>query len=157
MSQWTHVSGIFRIDGMPKLVQYPSEYFKDIFGTPSTNPWLKHAQGNYKFPLEEDSEYEQGKDIPGGSEGTIQYEVIHAGEGMVWKTVAVWGDLRDFDTENATKLIDVWFHKIINTEKILMGFIIRAAHLFVEVENGPHYILLYNTERPLNFEKIPIS
>ncbi len=121
MSQWTHVSGCFRLDGIPQAMRMPS--IPKILGTPSNNAWLG----------EED--YRAAKDIPSGSEGSIQYKIIDAGRGMVWKTVAVWGDLRDFGAEDCHE-IDQWFSRIVARWPL-----IREAHLVVSIEGGETYLL----------------
>jgi hypothetical protein len=91
----------------------------------------------------------QSKDIPSGSEGSIQYEGIRAGDGLVWLTVAIWGDLRDFG-EKDTRVIDEWFERIVAAaRKENIGhsrLILRAAHLFVEVESGMRYLLVLNED-----------
>lgn len=125
MSQWTHVSGCIRIDGIPQIlgIGIPSHDYVALLGRPSSEP-----NGIMK--------YDAGENIPGGSEGTIQYAVNDAGDGLVWKTVAVWGDLRDFGAED-TPEIDAWFARIVTSPLML-----RAAHLLVEVESGPRYLLV---------------
>lgn len=124
MSRWTHVSGCIRLDGMPQIMRMPD--IEEILGTPSSNLFLEHEAEPYRTP----------QNIPSGSEGSIQYAVIDAGTGLVYKTVAVWGDLRDFGAEDASE-IDLWFSRIVARWPI-----IRAAHLLVEVEYGVRYLLV---------------
>ena len=130
MSVWTHVSGILRVDGLPaaglmanlgKLLGTPSSRFYDDLGN------------------------ERGSNIPGGSEGTLQYEVIHAGDGLVWKTVAIWGDLRDFGKGRCHE-INKWFVGIVDQGKESniprSKLMLRSAHLMVETEDGLSYMLV---------------
>jgi hypothetical protein len=53
----------------------------------------------------------------------------------VWKTVAIWGDLRDFDANDCAE-IDAWFARIVASDLML-----RDAHLVVETR-GAHYMLI---------------
>lgn len=134
MSIWTHVSGCIRVDGMPQLgagvLRDPTHDYKAVLGTPSTNAWLDDPTQ----PIGQ--EYENGKNIPAGSEGTIQYAVIDAGNGLVWKTIAVWGDLRDYGAAD-TREIDEWFQRIVSSPLML-----RSAELLVETENDIRYLLV---------------
>ena len=127
MSQWTHVSGSIRIDGFPQMGIVPN--LRALLGTPSTDAFQWDGNGKWV----------EAKDIPSGSEGSIQWKDIRAGDGLVYVTVAVWGDLRDFGSAD-TPEIDAWFEKIVTAagEKAL----IRAAHLLVEVEGGSRYVLV---------------
>lgn len=126
MSQWTHVSGCIRVDGLPMMTN--ERQVRSLLGTPSSNPFL------------ETGTYEEGSNIPGGSEGTMQYAITKAGDGMVLFTVAVWGDLRDFG-EDDTKEIEAWFARVAAVSP-QSGMMIRSAHLLVEVEYGVSFFLI---------------
>lgn len=129
MSQWTHVSGCLRVDGMPQMGLVAD--IRAILGTPS---------GEYDA-----KPYEEGSNIPGGSEGTIQYAINAAGDGLVWKTVAIWGDLRDFDLDDCAE-IDTWFARIVAASDMPQQkqtrLMLRAFHLVVRVEYGQSYLLI---------------
>lgn len=134
MSQWTHVSGVLRVDGIPQLGMTPN--LRAILGTPSSNPFG-----------DPDEPYRHAERIPSGSEGSIQYAINDAGDGAVWKTVGVWGDLRDFGDEDVHE-IDAWFLSIVEASRgeniARTKLILRAAHLLVEVEGGMRYVLIAN-------------
>lgn len=142
MSQWTHVSGCIRVDGMPQIIPLsdPSHDITGALGIPSSNDWLPGRR------------YREAKDIPGGSEGSIQYAITDAGNGLVWKTVAIWGDLRDFGIED-TPQIDAWFARIVDSPLML-----RAAALLVEIEGNSSYLLLAEGKGTVRrIELIPAS
>ena len=105
---------------------------KEIFGTPSTR-WFSNRE------IEEETIKYSGKGIPGGSEGTLQYEILDAGDGLVWKTVAVWGDLRDFGLSDVEE-IEKWFKRIVETQYRGVNLLLREAHLIVSVEYGPTFL-----------------
>lgn len=133
MSQWTHVSGALRIDGLPQMGITPD--LRSILGQPSSNP----------FDTSSDAPYREASGIPAGSEGSIQYAINDAGDGLVWKTVAVWGDLRDFG-EDDTHEINEWFARIVEASSLANAprtkLMLRTAHLLVEVEGGMRYVLI---------------
>lgn len=131
MSQWTHVSGCIRIDGMPQIAgtNNPMHDYAAVLGRPSNDDY---SLGGEHGPAE---------NIPAGSEGSIQYHATKAGNGLVWQTVAVWGDLRDFGAED-TPEIDAWFARIVASPLML-----RAASLLVEVESGVRYMLIADDEK----------
>ena len=137
MSQWTHVSGCIRVDGLPELLT--ERMVRDVFGWPSTNPFLPHDK------------YFHGRNIPGGSEGTLQYEIIKAGDGLVMYTVAVWGDLRDVGADDTDALVQ-WFTRIVTS-----GLLIRSASLLVEVEHGPAFVLLARHDRTVTQTPVRIE
>jgi len=125
MSQWTHVNGSIRIDGIPGIDdKVDIKSIREILGV--TCRW--------------NSPDKRWKDcnVPRGSEGSIQYQIIPAGGGFVLWTVAIWGDLRDFGKEDVKK-IRKWFKKV--TEQ--SGLDIRSAILEVNVEYGKTTILRY--------------
>jgi hypothetical protein len=138
VSQWTHVSGCIRFDGLPQMGIVAD--LKKIMGEPS---------GPY------DAEpYFDGRNIPGGSEGTIQYAATKAGDGLVWMTVAVWGDLRDFGLKD-TPEIDAWFDRIAQAPPPVM---LRSAHLLVEVEYGGRYVLIAEGDgKPVRRVELPME
>lgn len=125
MSQWTHVSGCIRVDGIPQMGIVPD--LPRLLGRPST----RHHE------MEMGKRYVESENMPNGSEGSIQYEIIVAGTGMVYRTIAIWGDLRDFGDAADLKAIDDWF------ERVVKGcLMVRAAHLLVEKEYGERYLLI---------------
>jgi hypothetical protein len=130
MSQWTHVSGVIRVDGIPAMGIVPN--LESLLGSPSSDDYERPASN-----------------IPSGSEGSIQYRVLTVGKGLVFQTVAIWGDLRDFGESDSSE-IDAWFEKIVGAarkENIRKScLMLRAAHLLVEVEGGIRYLLVLNED-----------
>lgn len=120
MSVWTHITGNIRIDGAPGLTKI------------STVEALKKVLGN-TCSFDDDEAVWDACNVPKGSEGSLQYEVIEYGDGLLWVTVAVWGDLRDYDFIAEIK---AWFERILCAE----GLIVRQAVLSVSVENGREVI-----------------
>ncbi len=130
MSVWTHITGNIRIDGIPGLSPV------------STVEALKAVLGNI-CAWEDDPSVWKACNVPKGSEGSLQYEVIEYGGGMRWVTVAVWGDLRDYDDINEVKK---WFERIVCKEKL----IIRQAVLNVAVERGRELIYWASHDEDFN-------
>ncbi len=70
MSQWTHVAGMIRLDGL----LLSEEQVEGV-----------------NTALDED--------VPSGSEGPLQFGLIPGGESHLnFAQVAIWGDLRDYDS-----------------------------------------------------------
>ena len=125
MSQWTHVNGCIRIDGIPNIEDNVDiKSIREILGITC----------RYNSP---DKRWKECN-VPCGSEGSIQYKIIPAGHGLVLWTVAVWGDLRDFGSKDVKK-IRKWFKKI--TEE--SGLSIRSAILEIRIEYGKTIVLRY--------------
>ena len=122
MSIWTHVTGNIRIDGIPGLSK---------IGTVEA---LKAVLGN-TCDFGDDEAVWEACTVPCGSEGSLQYEVIEYASGMPWVTVAVWGDLRNFDSIFE---ITKWFERIVSAE----GLIIRQAVLSVSIGCGVEALLI---------------
>jgi hypothetical protein len=125
MSQWTHVNGCIRIDGIPNIEDNVDiKSIREILGITC----------RYNSP---DKRWKECN-VPCGSEASIQYKIISAGHGLVLWTVAVWGDLRDFGSKDVKK-IRKWFKKI--TEE--SGLSIRSAILEIRIEYGKTIVLRY--------------
>jgi hypothetical protein len=125
MSQWTHVNGCIRIDGIPSIEDNVDiESIREKLGITC----------RYNSP---DKRWKECN-VPCGSEGSIQYKIISAGHGLVLWTVAVWGDLRDFGSKDVKKIRN-WFKKI--TEE--SGLSIRSAILEIRIEYGKTIVLRY--------------
>lgn len=125
MSTWTHITGCIRIDGIPML--------RPAGGTKEGVEKILGNTCDFDSP---DSAWDKC-DVPCGSEGSLQYKIIRAGDGLVLWTVAIWGDLRDYDNIEEIK---GWFNKV-TSKKIS----IRDAVLSIDL-NGEKTIL--NFEQP---------
>lgn len=123
MSTWTHVNGIIRVDGVPQLMtNCTKENLEKILG-PTVN-------------YDSDEKVWDDCKLPCGSEGSLQYEIIKAGDGLVLWTIPVWGDLRDYDNVNEIK---EWFN-VITQESDLM---IRSAIIEICVEGMEPVIIRF--------------
>ena len=113
MSTWSHVCGCIRIDSF----RFPEDEEKEI-------QKIKDTLGKTVDYNSEDWD----TDLPLGSEGSLNYEVIVNPERscLAAYTVPIWGDLRDYDNVSE---IEEWFEKCCKTVGI-----IRSAVLQVEVE-----------------------
>jgi len=122
MSTWTHIAGCIRFDGIPSLG-----------GPLSTMHGMKdHLGATCSFDDDEDA-WDKCS-VPCGSEGSLQYKIIRAGDGMVLWTVAIWGDLRDYDNVEA---VQKWFDRITTDSQAL----IRTAIMHVQVGESEPVIM----------------
>ena len=126
MSTWTHINGSIRIDGIPMLQQ-------EI----ATKENVQKIIGN-TCSFEDDEIVWDKCTVPCGSEGSLQYEVVKAGDGLTLWTVCVFGDLRDYDD---LEEVTGWFNKITKES----GLMIRSAILEIGVE-GQDVIVLRHEE-----------
>lgn len=127
MSQWTHVNGCIRIDGIPGYEPDVSS----IMGRQAGWDDLLPSEG-----------------IPAGSEGSIRYQVLRVGTGCVLFTVPIWGDLRNFGASIAPE-IDAWFTRIMTD--LPVGSV-RDAILRVDIEYGAQYVLVWQDGRVVRIE-----
>lgn len=124
MSQWTHVVGCIRIDGLPKIdpQTYTIENIKQILG-----------------PICLFGDWNENSTLPIGSEGSLQYEIIEYYSGLPWVVIPIWGDLRDFGPGDTPGIIEWWKNilKQFETKK----FIVRDAVFKLEPEGFPETLL----------------
>jgi len=125
MSIWTQIAGCIRIDGIPSL-------------EPDIYERVEAALGRTCNFDSAESEW-SACSVPCGSEGSLQYNIIPAGDGLVLYTVAIWGDLRDY--EDAKEIID-WFGRI----TVDSGFLIRSAILEYQIGHEDAQVLQYKRE-----------
>lgn len=130
MSIWTHITGCIRVDDMKMILQPNNKTnFSKIF---VRNTWY-HPNDNGNLPT--------------GSEGSIDVEFIDRTDDDAsdyMRTIALFGDLRDFEEEDCQSVID-WWHNI--PQNLGNDCIIRQAVLQVNPENGKMIIL---TEKDMN-------
>ncbi len=163
MSQWTHLAGIIRLDSMGNaMVRWPAEEKRQKIVDA-----VERALG-YTCNFESSIEDSQRCTVPTGSEGSLQYRVSRNSDedehALSWGYIAIWGDLRDFGTEDVQGIVD-WFQKSLErlnkpagfkdpkdmterekAEYMLAAFMIRDAVLSVSVEYSPKAILLWDDE-----------
>lgn len=128
MSVWTHVAGTIRIDDFGVLVGQPTDFLKVFIRDTWTHP---NKNGN----------------MPTGSEGSLDVEFIERNEedsAAYFKTISIFGDLRDFNKEDCN-LIREWWKNI----SMYCGekCFIRQAVLQVIPEDGESFVL---TEKDIN-------
>lgn len=122
MSVWTHVAGTIRIDDLGVLIGQPTDFLKVFIRDTWTHP---NKNGN----------------MPTGSEGSLDVEFIERNEedsAAYFKTISIFGDLRDFDKEKCNSIRE-WWKNISKQcgEKCL----IREAVIRVYPEDGEAFVL----------------
>jgi len=129
MSQWTHVVGCIRVDGIPGMGDGRTlDSIKAILG----------PEDLFDAPNEDCT-------LPTGSEGSLQYRIVEYDSGMRWLAITIWGDLRSYDSIDE---IEEWFKTTL--KKIDW---IRDAVLRVEVSGVECAVLLATRG---SFSRVPI-
>jgi hypothetical protein len=113
MSLWTHFVGNIRVDGVPNYCGVSIEDIKSILG-----------------PISMFDDWEDSI-LPTGSEGSLEYRIIEYYTGIPWVTIPIWGDLRDFGSDDDIESVKQWWS---DTLKKLAW--VRDAVLLIEVEDG---------------------
>lgn len=147
MSQWTHIAGVVRIDGLPVVVglnqeQERAEIIKMIGNT------CDFEDGDDKW---------DACNVPCGSEGSIQYSYAFSGrdEGIghsiTRSAIPIYGDLRDYSDAEA---IIKWFKQVIakfqpDHPENKGLFSIRDAVLSIEVEGRKEKTLCVWNEKEI--------
>lgn len=101
MSNWTHVAGIIRVDGLRCL--------DDVLGDPNFDEIIgKECLWESPKEIWDDADDNPDKYLPMGSEGSLQKSIwINPDKDcMDSYTISIFGDLRDHD--NVKEIID-WF------------------------------------------------
>ena len=134
MSIWTHIIGCIRVDDM-KMILQPNN--KTDFSKIFVRNTRYHPNDNGNLPT--------------GSEGSIDVEFIDRNDdesSSYMRTVAFFGDLRDFTQEDCQTIKDWWYNIPIQLGK---GCSIRQAVLNVEPEDGESFLL---TEKDMKIYEI---
>jgi hypothetical protein len=128
MSQWTHVCGAIRIDGLEFLGKNIAVELSNNFGNTVS----------FDDP-EEDWDF---CNVPCGSEGSIQYDIQHTGDdnSISWGVVYIWGDLRDYCNNEA---IYQWIRKACESK----SYFIRSCCVKIDIEGNDSYIVLDENEQ----------
>ena len=118
MSTWTHVIGGIRLDGFA-FQKTDESKLKKIFIQSTFYNWNKKCN------------------MPCGSEGSIRYKIIRNEDESCLNVcqIALWGDLRDYDSDRINKEFKIWLESVknkLNKE----GFLIRQLILTAECEDG---------------------
>jgi hypothetical protein len=130
MSQWTHVVGCIRVDGMPDLGANINE-IKKVLGPISTyDHFIDYTP------------------LPTGEEGSLQYSLIEYDTGACWLAIPIWGDLRGYTSEDITKELIPWWNNLmkkLDDSKQHFAYI-RDAVLHVYAEGEVPIILTHKIE-----------
>lgn len=152
MSQWTHVAGIIRVDGVGNLIGLTHEDEKGRL-----EELLGHT-ANYDSPREDWDKC----NVPCGSEGSIQYKVEMTGkpDDVVRGHVSICGDLRDYEN---VKEIENWFRGVLEKIHDVKGasaqrypFIIRDAVMSIDVEFSGRRLILIWGEKELKKTRVKV-
>ena len=145
MSQWTHVAGIIRVDGMGSLLGMTS---------PDEKQAIEKVIGKTTDFISSYEEYDECT-VPCGSEGSLQYKVdIHGGNSSLYRgAVTIWGDLRDYDNTNE---IVSWFKKTLESFNISKEFPfgVRDAVISIDVEDSPNKVICSWTGEKLIIKEV---
>lgn len=127
MSEWTHINGIIRFDGVV-FDENSSELLHKLEGI------LGHTC-RYDSPKED----WDACTVPCGSEGSLQYLIHEYATGLPWCVVAIWGDLRDYS--NVQEITD-WFNKVCKE-----WVCVRQGIIEIEVEGKESVVVQYKDEQ----------
>lgn len=144
MSAWTHVTAVFRIDGLENNDFKPptTEQLYEIFGKPTASCYAlihklesegiewgdcfetdeyKACEAQEQLDIA-DREIHPDKYLPWGSEGSLQMIVANFPCDTPVCVVTVHGDLRDFGGTNECGLSDIesWFMRVISKTSVCM-------------------------------------
>jgi hypothetical protein len=124
MSQWVHIAGIIRFDQFQ-------------IGEDEFSPHPKDFLGN-TFNHLDDKNVKKKCNVPYGSEGSLQYEIIPERRGMYLDTYSVvfHGDLRDKGDEIIEEMKEY-------LERISRGQMIRQGIIEVEIEGSETKLFQY--------------
>jgi len=130
MSQWTHISGVVRVDSMPVSIfpQDTKRIVEEIF-------------------------YES---LPSGSEGpakVIIHEPPNPYNSISWGVVTIWGDLRDRGIEEVDG-IKSWFEIRLAMMKV-NSLMVRQASLVVDVEFNTTFIGIDKGDYDVDWLEVP--
>ena len=132
MSQWTHVNASIRFDGILGM------------GLPTEKELGKICKYGDK-----DYSHWDKPDLPLGSEGSIEYEIVKTGgeNSLACMVVVFAGDLRDYN--NSGEILDYFI-------RITKKRMIRSGILEITVEGEDTLIYRFNEERWLLLAKITV-
>ena len=118
MSIWTHVIGGIRLDSF-EFQKTDESKLKKIF--------IQSTFYNYNEKC----------NMPCGSEGSVRYKIIKNDEESCLNKcqIALWGDLRDYDSDRIKKEFNIWLESI-KKKLSKEGFLIRQLLLTAECEDG---------------------
>ena len=127
MSQWTHVNGSIRFNAL-RMQGMPFASIEDI----------KEYMGK-TFSYDDNESTWDACDVPSGSEGSLQFTfwANPSTTALAAYTVGIFGDLRDFGSEEDIESLKKWFNEKITGE----GVMVRSAILEIDVEYGEKTIL----------------
>ncbi len=121
MSQWTHVNGSIRVDYLQ--IDESDDHLVKL---------IKSKFGNIANWEDDDKAWENCT-VPCGSEGSLKYSVELTGDrsNLARIRVQVWGDLRDYGSDEECEKIVDWLNKS------CVGLAVRNG--VFEIEVGGQY------------------
>jgi hypothetical protein len=125
MSQWTHVNGNIRVDGVAGIIPDPD--FKNLFKT---------------CDFDEDETKWNACNVPKGSEGSLKINIwqnphdSHAAR----FSIGIFGDLRDYSDKDEIKS---WFEDICTKHDLM----IRDAVVTCSVEYDAIYVFTFFNDK----------
>lgn len=138
MSDWLHVNGMIRIDGLPRLSahEYTVHRIMRLLG-PMYLPYFHVLEKETTIPIPPtQARYTVSMTnectLPTGSEGSLQYRVIEYDTGLPWVSIPFWGDLRDVESDGE---IVKWFTQLCQLIDGQSGFI-RDSVMLTQVNGG---------------------
>ena len=138
MSDWLHVNGMIRIDGLPKMssVNYSADRIIRTIG-PMYLPYIglmKQAMSITIPSIQATyvTEHIPSCTVPCGSEGSLQYRVIEYDTGLPWISLPFWGDLRDVESDSD---VVKWFTRLCQLIDGQSGFI-RDSVMLTQLNGG---------------------
>ena len=146
MSQWTHVAGVIRVDGLGFILgMTPVDEKKALERT------LGLVIG-YDTPIGEHSKCK----LPSGSEGSLQYSVdIHSKSTSAYRgAITIWGDLIDYD--DVGELI-TWFEGtlgLFDGDERSFPFLVRDAVMSIDLEFSMEKVICVWDDKKLVTTKV---
>lgn len=139
MSDWLHVNGMLRVDGLPKVspTGYATVHIIQLIG-PMLLPYFNLLQNSERTIIIPPSQGQYTTNpkikcaLPRGSEGSLQYRVIEYDTGLPWVSVPFWGDLRNVESDGD---VVKWFTQLCCQIDGQWGFI-RDSVMLTQVNGG---------------------
>jgi hypothetical protein len=126
MSQWTHVAGVIRFDGIVSLGMPAPDLGKTVSYDDPEHKW-------------------SDCNVPKGSEGSLEHSLhTSSSESSLARWVAtIWGDLRSYD--DADEIIAYF-------KRITEGRMVRGGNFTINVDGKPARTFAYDVEKSLWYE-----
>jgi len=138
MSDWLHVNGMIRVDGLPQMLstEHTTDCLIRLIG-PMYLPYIHMMKKVVSISIPSiQATYVTDRipscTLPCGSEGSLQYRVIEYDTGLPWVSVPFWGDLRDVESDGD---VVKWFTQLCCQIDGQWGFI-RDSVMLTQLNGG---------------------